>query len=270
MSLVTMVPKMAGYVRRIGNVAPEFIFGTGSDLVGTTMRGTKGSVWTKAKSGFKALESSINAASKEGGFFKRLWKNLLETPGTIKDAAKEAAKVAEAAGKNKIWAGFKGAFKGIGKKMPFIASALLVIGELPNIFTAIKEKGLVQGLKETAKTGARLAGGATCAAIGSAICPGIGSLIGWVVGDWLTSKIVGKSYTEQKDDEKAKAEELAQAQAQQAQQAQPTFTGATDMGNNVVNPIYTNPYAQNMPYNDYANPYANDIMMQRMPFNAVA
>lgn len=194
---------------------------------------------------------------KSGSFWTRATGNL----GLIKSMPLNAAKAAKAAGKGffgQATAGVKGLFKGLGKNMPFLAAASTLLFELPNIWTATKEQGIGQGVKEVGKAGARLAGGAAGAAIGSAICPGIGTMVGWFVGDWLTGKVVGKSYSEKK----AEAEEaLAQAQAQAMQpQPQIPFQG---------NP-YNNPYAMTNPMYDYNSPYANDIMMQNINFNQLA
>lgn len=266
MGLVSMIPKtrVFNYAKRIANVAPEMMLGTGSDLIGEAARNTKGSLYTKAKAGFLALEQDVIAKQAQGGFFKRLFNNLKSTPKDIGKAAKEGFNAAKLAGKNSIWGGTKGFFKGISKKMPFIGAILTVAFELPNIWTATKEQGVGQGIKEVGKAGCRLAGGAVGAAIGSAICPGIGSLIGWIAGDWLTSKVVGKSYTEQKMDAEIQAQELAQQQTQQSQQT--TFTG------NPYETGMTNPmYGYNYGYNDMANnPYADDIMMQQLNFNTLA
>lgn len=262
MKILSSIPYTKGLnqAKRILNVAPEMMLGTGSDLIGEAARNTKGSFYTKAKAGFLALEKDLeNKKATQGGFLKRLFNNLKTTPKDIKIAAKDGYNAAKTAGKNKIWGGTKGFFKGVSKKMPFIGALLTVAFELPNIFTATKEQGIGQGIKEVGKAGSRLAGGAIGAAIGSAICPGIGSIIGWIAGDWITSKVVGKSYSEQKMDAEMKAQELAQQQAQQ-----PAFTG---------NPYETGTTNQmyGYGYNDMSNnPYADDIMMQQLNFNTLA
>ncbi len=267
MNVVSMIPKtrVFNYAKRIANVAPEMILGTGSDLIGEAARSTKGSLYTKAKAGFLALEKDLKIKQKtEGGFFKRLFNNLKSTPKDLGLATKEGYNAAKAAGKNKIWGGIKGLKNGMVKKMPFLGAVLTLAFELPNIFTATKEQGIGQGLKEVGKTGCRLVGGAIGAAVGSAIFPGIGSFIGWAVGDWLTSKVVGKTYTEQKMDAEIQAQELAQQQAQQTKQT--AFTGNPyDTG--MTNPMYGYGYG----YNDMSgNPYADDIMMQQLNFNTLA
>ena len=78
----------------------------------------------------------------------------------------------------------------------------------------------------------------------------------------MTGKIVGKSYSEKvAEAEQKQAEAIAMQQEIMNQMgvqptAQPPFTGNTQMPNLMSN------------FNDYSNPYANDIMYQQ--FNTVA
>ena len=265
MGLLSIVPKLFGYAKRAVKAAPEFILGTGSETVGAAMRAKKGSIFTKAKAGALALEKDIAKKSLQGGFFKRTVKNLITTPKSLVHGTKVGARAAKIAGKSSFLGGLKGLGKGIAKKMPFIGALLTIGFELPNIFKAGNKEGTGEALKETGKAVGRLAGGAAGAAIGSAICPGIGSLIGWVAGEWLTSKIVGKSYTEKKAEEEQKAAE----QMTTVQKPQVPFQGNNNQyapNNGMTNPF--NNYNYN--YNDYMSPYANDIMMQQMNFSTLA
>ena len=205
---------------------------------------------------------------KTGSFWARTTGNL----GLIKSMPAKYMRAARIAGKGlfgQMGAGVKGFFKGLGKNMPFIAAASTLLFELPNIWKATKEQGIGQGVAEVGKAGARLAGGAALAAVGSAICPGIGTMVGWFVGDWLTSKIVGKSYSEKK----AQAEEQAQEQMMTMQQQQPSGIQTTQtpafQGTNQANSYGTNMTNPFQEYN-YTNPYENDIMMQQMNFNTLA
>lgn len=271
MGLVSFAPRLASYGKRILNAYPEFVLGTGSDVVGAAMRSKKGSVLEKARAGFNALEKDIaTKQATQGGFFKRLGKNLnpVNLWKSLKSSTKAGVATAKAAGKSATWGGVKGFFKGIGKKMPFIGAVLTLGFELPNIWTATKEQGIGTGLKETAKTAGRLTGGAIGGAIGAAVGGPIGAMVGWVAGEWLTSKVVGKTYSEKKAETmEAAAEAQAQAQTETAAQQvyQPQFQGNSYAYN-------SNPYSgmTNPLYNDYANPYANDIMMQQMGFNTLA
>ena len=261
------------YGKRALEVAPELAFGTASEAAGKAMKGAKGSIFTKAEAGWRALEKAGS-----GSFFSNFFKNCKSFFPDIAGAFKKGS------ASSGIKGGLKEVFKNMGSKMPFIMSASWMLMEIPNVWTATKEQGIFQGVKEVLKFGARM----TTAGLGSAIgaaspIPG-GSFIGWMAGEWLASKIVGKSYTEQKAEKEEMIKELmgqnvtpqeqaAQPQSQlqapnpywlnnqnaqvQPQQAQPSFNG-------MANPFDYNQYKlQSMPY-------ANDIMMQNMPFNVVA
>lgn len=248
-----------GYAKRFANATPELIFGTGSEAAGKAMRAAKqsgGTLFESAQAGWRAME---NAG--KGSFFKNFLKNCKEFIPDMGKAISDGAK--GLTGVAKLKGGAKGLFSGIGKKLPFIGSVVMMLFEMPNILKATKEQGLVSGVKETVKAGARLTGGALGAAVGSAICPGIGSLIGWVAGEWLAGKVVGKSYTEKQAEKEEQynqmmAEQMAAAQQYQMQ-AQPQMQ---------TNPFNT--YGFNTGFNYNNVPYANDIMMQQMRFNRVA
>lgn len=251
------ISQLGNYAIRIAKAAPDAIFGTGSEVAGKAMKAQKGSIFQKAKAGFKAVEG----LSTSGSFWTRATKNL----GRIKTCTLAGIRAGGKKGLlGKIIGGAKGLFRGLGKNMPFISAATTVLFELPNIWKATKEQGIGQGITEVGKTAARLGAGAACAAIGSAICPGIGSIVGWLAGDFIASKIVGDSYSVKK----AQAEEEAKKVAQNQQATgQIPFQGGMN-----TNPIANNPYnnyGMTNPMEDYSNPYANDIMMQGLKFNTV-
>lgn len=259
--ITTYVPKLFNYGKRAVKVAPYVIFDKGGDVFVNAVKNAP--VKDALKIGGKALESSMKGI--KGGFWKNMWNQFKSIPSVISGSTKAGARAARIAGKSSILGGMKGFFKGIGKRMPLIGNLMLIGFELPNIFKATKEEGIGQGVKEVAKAGTRLCGGAIGGAIGSAICPGIGSLIGWVAGEWLTSKIVGKSYTEKKAEEEQKAAE----QMTTVQKPQVPFQGNNNQyapNNGMTNPF--NNYNYN--YNDYMSPYTNDIMMQQMNFSTLA
>lgn len=260
------------YGKRALEVAPELAFGTASEATGAAMKATKGSIFKKAEAGWKALEKAGS-----GNFFKRFLTNA-------KDFFPEAIKAFNAG--QGLKGKFGSLFKNLGSKMPFIMSATWMLMEAPNVYTAIKEQGLFQGVKEVLKFGARMTTAGLGSAIGSAIpIPG-GSIIGWMVGEWVASRIVGKSYTEQKAEKEELIKELV-GQDQNVQQP-------VDLQTVSPNPYWINnpsatPYQQTQPqvaqqpsfngmsnpfdYNQYklqSVPYADDIMMKNMPFNMVA
>jgi hypothetical protein len=174
----------------------------------------------------------------------------------------------------KVLDGTKGFFKGIGKKLPLIGNLLLVGFEIPNIIKATKEQGIGQGIIETGKAGIRLTVATLGAAIGGTL-GGVGGLVGWVAGEWLASKVIGKTYSEKKaesEEETQKLAELQQSQSTQTQ-AQQTVTNNSNisMQGGMTYPQQngvTNPFSS-FNLNSY-DPYANDIMAQGINFNTLA
>lgn len=191
-------------------MAPDFIFGTGSEAfinsLKKSVRGVKtdgkytgGSYknfWSKLKEAFKASEKHNNDLIKqEGGFLKAMKKNIKDIPSSIKEG----------------WATGKasGVGKALLKKMPLIGAIAYLGFELPNIVKATYNGGIVDGAAEVVKTGARAFGSMTGFCIGQALCPIplVGGIIGGIIGDVITSKIVGKSYSEKEYEQKQKIEE---------------------------------------------------------------
>ena len=121
-----------GYSKRALEVAPELAFGTASEAAGKAMKAKKGSVFKKAEAGWKALEKAGS-----GSFFKNFLNNA---KNFFPDAIKAF----------KTGTGLKGKvgalFKNFGSKMPFIMSASWMLMEIPNVWTAVKEKGIFQGI----------------------------------------------------------------------------------------------------------------------------
>ena len=184
----------------------------------------------------KVAEDKLRASKKANGWrnihkqigdsFIKAEKAAIEKNPSLSKAMKESFTTFPSDIKS-AWKGTTGILnktKAIGKtfwnRMPLIGGALMVLFELPNILSAFKDKGLVGGLVETAKSGSRLAGSMAGFAIGQALIPipVLGGLIGGFAGDWLVSKIVGKSHSE----EKAEAEAQQQALLQQPSLQQPS------------------------------------------------
>lgn len=279
-------------VKRALKTVPDIIFDKGAD---TFVRGTADSFKAAMKNG-GSIKKSLWQSIKEGGgklaldvakntrangsIWSRMWSSLKSTPSVIKASVKDGAAVAKAAGKSSIWGGTKGFFNGIGKRMPLIGNLILIASELPNVIKATKEQGIGQGIAEVAKSGSRLVGGSIGAAIGSMVFPGVGSIVGWMVGDWLTSKVVGKSYTEKQDEIAQKQQEALETLQQMGIDPQAVIAQQQGMTNPVQQP-QTVPFGANpfVPYptspddmlggNLYNSQYANDIMMQGMKFNTI-
>ena len=255
-----------GYGKRALEVAPELAFGTASEAAGKAIKAQKGSVFRKAEAGWKALEKAGS-----GSFFKNFLNNA---KNFFPDAIKAFKSGTGLKGK------FGALFKNFGSKMPFIMSASWILMEIPNVWTAVKEKGIFQGAAEILKFGARMTTAGLGSAIGSALpIPG-GSLIGWIAGEWIASRIVGKSYTEQKAEKEELIKELTgqDASAQQTQQPQqqqignPYWLNNTQTAYQPQQPAFQGNISNPFDYNQYklqGTPYANDIMMQQMPFNVI-
>lgn len=201
----------------------------------------------------KVAKTTLTASKKSQG-----WKNIHKQIGDAFVKAENATKNESFWGSLKKlvtdipkdmkngWAakGAWGKFKGIGGQLLRRLSLLFVAMEIPNIYSAFKDEGLVGGIKETLKSGTRLAASMAGFAVGQALIPIplLGGLIGCFATDWVTSKILGKSHSEKK----AEAEEaLAQADIseQQAQQLQ-QYLAQQQMMANQNNMFASNPYAQ--------------------------
>lgn len=222
--MVTIMP----YIRRAAKLYPDFVLGTGNEKFAEALsktvknRGEQGyfsSVWEGTKKGVREAEKH-NKLMKDlhGGFWKSTWHAIKTTPKKIAQGWKIGGRLADKAGKTglaKLWSRSKGVCSGLGKRMPLIGTLMIAVTELPNIFSAFKDKGLIGGVAETGKAGLRLGGATLGGAIGQALIPipFVGGLVGFIAGDWLMSKIVGKSHSEEKA-------EIAQAQQEQAEQIQ--------------------------------------------------
>ena len=239
MSLLSLLAKggtkALGYGKRIAKVTPDFLLGETSQVIGGAMRSTKGSLFTKGRAGFRALESHVaTQTAANGNFFARAWKSLKGTKGAVTTGYKTAAATAKAAGKSGVWAGIKGGGKALMTKMPLIGSALLVLMEAPNIFKAFKDGGFKAGVKEIGGAAVELGGFAAGAAIGSCFGPvgtAVGSLIGGIVGAFAR----GKSHSEKK------AEEEALAQQQQTEYYN-TLKGY-GLSDDEINQLYSSGYS---------------------------
>ncbi len=204
---------------RVAKVTPDFLLGTSAEVMGPAMRGAKGSLFTKAKAGFRALEADVAAQrAVSGGFFKRTWKNLISTPKSVATGTKAGFAAAKTAGKSGIWGAIKGGGKAIAKKMPFIGAALTVAIEAPNIIKAFKDGGFQAGMKEVGGAGVELGCMAGGAAIGSCFGP-VGTLVGGLIGGIVGMFTRGKTYSEKKAEQEAQgAVQYSEADIQQLRQ----------------------------------------------------
>lgn len=250
-----------GYVKRAAKVYPDVVFGTGGDVISSTLRdsfyGIKGAdgkrtggkhfkdFWGQLKTAFKAGEAHNEQLIQDNkGFWKAQWESIRTTPQVIKEGWETGGKAAELAGKNKFWGQTKGLFKGLGKRLPIIGSLMIAVTELPNIFRATKDEGIVSGGAEVAKAGARLGGSMLFATIGAALGGPVGMLVGGFVGDWLVGKIVGKSYSEKKAEQEANMKKFVDSPIKTPNfMGYPTQNCAPQVPNN---PVLFNPPGTNM------------------------
>ncbi|MDE6138077.1 MAG: hypothetical protein K2F57_01240, partial [Candidatus Gastranaerophilales bacterium] len=156
MGIASIATKSFGYGKRLANIAPEFLLGTGAEAVGKGMKNAKGSIWSKIKAGGKALEADVAAKSVKGGFVKRTFKELLNTPKALLNGSKVGARAAKIAGKSTIKGALKGAGKTIAKRMPMIGAVATLAIEAPTIYKSFKEGGFKAGMKECAGVGVEL------------------------------------------------------------------------------------------------------------------
>lgn len=189
------------------------------------------------KSRFSRFDKQIGTAivradKKTGGanssFFQDM-KNLIKsTPSEFRNAWK---------GAKGFTAKSKALFKVAGKRLPLALNALMLASSIPTIWQATKDEGLIGGALEAGKEVSKLTAGALGAAIGTAICPIplVGSIGGWIAGEWLMSKVVGKSYLEKKQAAEEQKQELSQTTGTN-QTTTPQFDMTTDMYEN-------NPYS---------------------------
>jgi len=183
-SIVKYGSKALNYGVRAAKCAPEFIFGESASVIGKAYKAApKGSIFSKAKVAGKAFESHVGKlAASKGGFFTRLFKTTVGLPKSLATSAKAGMRLAGMKGTSKFVGALKGFGKGIAKKMPYIGAILTLAFEAPNIYEGYKKEGIKGALKQTAGAGVELGCMATGAAIGSCICPGIGSAVGGIIG----------------------------------------------------------------------------------------
>lgn len=294
MNIGSIASKGWNYIQRAGRIYPDFVMGTGNEAFTQVMRSTiknraangqtyMQSVWSGIKDGARAAERHNNILNKQqGGFWKSTWHALKTTPKKIAQGWRVGGRLADRAGKtglSKFWSQFKGSLSGIGKRMPLIFSLMVVLPELPNIFSAFKDKGLVGGVAETGKTALRLGAGMTAAAIGQALIPIpiLGGIVGYMAGDWLMSKFTGKSHSEKKTElEDAQKQQIAQQQAMMQQYNTNPF--GTNTNPTTVQPQFNIPKPtispeqlmamQQMLYNNsMSNPMDQDFMAMTSGMN---
>lgn len=207
------------YVKRGLAIAPDFVLGTGNETFSKALtdsfygklnkegkrEGGKyfKNFWTQLKEATLETEKINNANIENNkGFFKNMFHQIQTLPELMQSGWKEGV---EKAGKIKWWGGLTGSIKSLGKRLPLLAGLFAIAVEIPNIWSATKDKGILGGVTETAKTATRVTTGMIGGAIGAALLspipvvgPLLGSVVGYMAGDALASIFTGKSHTEKK------------------------------------------------------------------------
>lgn len=217
--------------KKVGNTYLNFSFGCGQDQ--KFVESIFGRNEKKVKMGFKD-------AWKEA----KLGESWLET---FKNAFTPSEMKAEWAQYGKEGAGtLKKSGKFFLKRMPFIGNAIALAFAVPNVYRAFTDKenggGLGAGLKETAKEGVKFTAFAAGAALGAMVpVPGLNiltSIAGGMAAGWIADKILGKSFTDKKEEAEAEKAQKAQ-QAKQSQQSTGQsrgVQGAGGMPQQIMNP----------------------------------
>ncbi len=220
--MVSIMP----YVSRIAKAYPGFVLGTGNEAFSKVLKeslknraANNQTYWqafkSGSKNGFKAVEAhnAKMVARHNGSFWKATWDAIKTTPNVIKAGWRLGGiKAAGKSGLTKFFSQFKGALKGVGKRMPLLGTLLIAGDALTNVFSAFMDKGLAGGTIEAGKSAVRLGAATTGAAIGSAILspipvvgPLVGCIAGWALGEGVANIFVGKSHREKKAEQKALA-----------------------------------------------------------------
>ena len=221
-SIIKYGSKALNYGVRAAKCAPEFIFGESASVIGKAYKAApKGSIFSKAKVASKAFESHVGKlAASKGGFFTRLFKTTVGLPKSLATSAKAGMRLAGMKGTSKFVGALKGFGKGIAKKMPYIGAILTLAFEAPNIYEGYKKEGIKGALKQTAGAGVELGCMAAGAAIGSCICPGIGSAVGGIIGGLVGWGVRAFTFPEPSEEgEQTEAEGSADADTTDASDA---------------------------------------------------
>ena len=204
-----MVSGVFSAAKRYGEYGANFIFGTGSEVMGRKIgqaikaRSRTGMSLPKAiGTGFsRGFEKTNVQMAASGGFFKNLIGTFKATPGKMAAGWKNGSG---------IFSKLKGFVKPLGKLMPFAMNALWFAQSIPDIAARTKDEGIWGGIKETGKTLANMAVISLAASVGGAF--GIVGMLGLpIAASMLTGAILGKSYRDKKAEEEAAKQEAQQA-----------------------------------------------------------
>lgn len=175
-----------------------------TDIAATAARSSRvGGAWSRG------VSAEISRITSGGGTVTTLsklkggLKGLAKTAGTAIKTAWTTGSTAASAGKylgklgkfGKFLGGMKGVLKPLCK-MPVIASIVTLAFEMPDIYSAFKDGGFFEGIKQLGKSGAKVAIGTAVGALGTVIGGPVGGIAGYVIGETLSGMIFGKSWNE--------------------------------------------------------------------------
>ena len=239
----------------------SFVIGTEETQVfGKTLeeavRGTKDAAGTYQGDGigfhnFGASVKSAWTASKNKMNDVSLWQGIKNTFSKI------GTELGTLKSKGDFLTKAKGAFGALGKGMPLFLNLAFLAMEIPNIYTAFTSPkgGIGAGLKEVCRAAIKIGANALGMALGSALGP-VGAIAGAFVFGNFAGWMLGKSFTEQQEEEKAK---LPQGTPQQDLNPTAQAQAQTATTQNAIAPASNN----NLAYNNSANPFASQNYMDR-------
>jgi len=234
MAIGLSIPSYATWsnVRRFGKMLPYYLCDGAvvqQEVLERIVRGTKDATTGKytGGAGYKHLGKSIKTSiletekaykgvlTRDGSFWKYAGKSIRELPTELSTNWSAATTAAKAVGKSGFIGGLKSVGTTLGKKLPLIGSLIYAATEIPNIVRATADGGAISGAAEAAKTVGRMAGFTAGAVLGQVLIPIplVGGIIGGMVGEKLASLVVGKSYTEQKEEIQQEAKTEAEKQS---------------------------------------------------------
>lgn len=212
--MVSSVSGLLTTARKYGGYGANFILGTGSTVIGNEVQAAakarKATGTGFGKSVFDGFKKGVQASNQQVaqtgfiGSIRNAFKSLPEDMGSGWKNANTAGK----SGIGKFFSKLGGFFKPLGRTMPFVFNALVLLSSVPAIMERSQDEGIWGGIKETGKAIGKMGLYALGSALGAAF-GGIGSFAGAITAGLVTDTIFGKDYLTEKSE---KEEKLAQFQ----------------------------------------------------------
>lgn len=203
------VSSILSKVKNYGNCGANFIFGTGSDVIGQSVRSavknrkTSGQSFGRAVfNGFTDGVKTSNKQTAQTGFVKQVKNAFSSLPNEMKDGWNNA-KTAGKSGIGKYFSKIGGFLKPISKVMPFAFNALMALSFVPSIMERAQDEGISGGIKETCKSIGKMSMYALGSAVGAAF-GGIGAIAGFSAATIAADSILGKDYLTEKNEKEEK------------------------------------------------------------------